>query len=162
MDIKLFITDVDGTLTDGKLYFGNEGELFKRFDIKDGYGIYFLLATNNIKPVFITGRKSQIVEKRCQDLGIEECYQGVKDKKKLINEILKKHKCKCSNIAYIGDDLNDFECMQMIKENGGITGCPNDAIDEIKSLAEFNSKYNGGCGAVREFIEHIIKKGVKQ
>ena len=156
--IKLFICDVDGTLTDGKLYFGDNGELFKKFDIKDGYGIYSLLPNNKIETVIITGRSSEIVAKRCADLRVKEVYQGVSDKLLCLKEITDKTGIGFDQVAYIGDDLNDIECITQVNKSGGITACPKNSIKKVKKLVRYVCKNNGGDGAVREFIELIIKK----
>lgn len=144
--------DVDGTLTDGKIYMGNTGEIMKAFDVKDGYGIHNLAISSGIIPIIITGRKSQILEKRCMELGIINIFQGVKEK---IDQLIIVAE-DLSTVAYIGDDVNDLLCMQKVKEAGGCVGCPADAIREIIKIADFVSTKNGGNGAVREFIDWII------
>lgn len=156
--IKLLAMDVDGTLTDGKIYMGNNGEVCKAFSIKDGCGIHDLLIPAKIKPVIITGRYSQILENRCKELGITELYQGITDKIQTLNNILKEKGLSYNNVAYIGDDINDLECMKIIRDAGGIVGCPADSAGEIINLGGFISRKNGGDGAVREFIEYLVKE----
>ena len=165
MDIRFLVMDVDGTLTDGNIYISENGELFKSFNVKDGYGIHELLPNVNggIIPVIITGRSSNITEKRCKELGILSLYQGVKKKEQLYNIIatynnLNHSVYTLSNVAYIGDDMNDLEVMKIIKEAGGSVGCPGDAVNEVKALADFISEYYGGHGAVRDYIEYVINK----
>lgn len=148
--------DVDGTLTDGKIYMGNDGEVCKAFHIKDGCGIHDILIPTGIKPIILTGRTSQIVENRCKELGITAIYQGVNDKLSKLNEILKRDGDNYSQVAYIGDDINDLTCMAVIKNSGGIIGCPADAAGQVKTVADFVSSKNGGEGAVREFIEKVV------
>lgn len=165
---KLLLMDVDGTLTDGKIYMGEGGEVCKAFNIKDGCGIHDILIPAGIIPIIITGRKSVIVEKRCKEIGIEEVYQGVKDKRRKLDTLLHKLNANVTdaalspynygNIAYIGDDINDLCCMEPIKEAGGFIGCPADAADKVKAIADFISTQNGGDGAVREFIEWILEE----
>lgn len=138
--------DVDGTLTDGKIYIGNGGEIFKAFDVKDGYAIHYILSKYGITPVIITGRDSVIMEKRCAEIGIKLLFQGVSDKIAILRDVVNDASLDC--VAYIGDDLNDLECMQLIKEEGGLTGCPSDAINQIKAIASFLSSKTGGNGAV--------------
>ena len=152
--IKYLVMDVDGTLTDGKIYIGNEGEVFKAFDVKDGYAIHYILPQYGITPVIITGRDSVIMEKRCAEIGIKLLFQGVSDKISVLRDVVKGNSLDC--VAYIGDDLNDLKCMQLIKEEGGLIGCPSDAIKQVKAIASFQSTKTGGNGAVREFIEYII------
>ena len=160
--IKYLVMDVDGTLTDGKIYMGVHGELTKAFDIKDGYGIHDMLIPAGVTPVIITGRKSEILENRCGELGITNLFQGVKDKVSKLNTFLSDHKADLSHVAYIGDDLNDIECMKAVKEAGGMTGCPRDAVRGVLSISNFRSKKNGGNGAVREFIEYLLKFNKKK
>ena len=145
--------DVDGTLTDGKIYMGNDGEMMKAFDIKDGCGIHDILIPAGITPVIITGRSSKILENRCKELGITNLHQGIRNK---IEKLLK-ITTNLSTVAYIGDDINDLSCMEPIKEAGGLVGCPADAVQKVIMLADFVSKKNGGNGAVREFIEWIAE-----
>lgn len=159
MNIKMLIMDVDGTLTDGKIYMGENGEVCKVFNIKDGYAIHNLLIPTGIIPVVITGRSSKIVENRCIELGISEIYQGISDKGKILIEVAEKWHIPINKIAYIGDDLNDLNCMQIIKKRGGYIGCPSDAVDTVKKIADFVSHVNGGNGAVREFIEWLLVHG---
>lgn len=153
-EIKNLITDVDGSLTDGKIYIGSGGESMKAFNIKDGCGIHDILIPSGIIPVIITGRSSEILEKRCEELGITQLHQGVSDKLGKLREIIKYESL--SKAAYIGDDINDLPCMREIKQAGGIIGCPADAVKEVKEISDFISERNGGNGAVREFIEWIM------
>lgn len=154
--------DVDGTLTDGKIYMGVDGEEFKAFDIKDGYAIYSLLPEADIIPVVITARKSAIVENRCSELGVKELWQGVHNKFEKLLEILERFsekdgiKYDLQNVAYVGDDILDLKCMEPIKKAGGFIGCPGDAINEIKSIADYVSYVDAGHGAVRDIVEFLI------
>ena len=154
--IKLLIMDVDGTLTDGKIYMSNSGELFKAFDIKDGCGIHDVLPSIGIVPVVITARNSEIVLNRCKELNITECYQGVRNKSEKLIEICEKYNLLSSDgryleVAYIGDDIIDLAIMSMC----GFTACPIDAVDEVKKSVNYVCKNKGGYGAVREFIEFL-------
>lgn len=146
--------DVDGTLTDGKIYMSQMGEFCKAFDIKDGCGIHDILIPAGIVPVIITGRKSDIVLNRCRELDITQLYQGVGNKL----EKLKTVTSDLSTVAYIGDDINDLSCMIEVKKAGGLVGCPANAAKTVAQLADFVSAQNGGDGAVRDFIEWLIKK----
>jgi 3-deoxy-D-manno-octulosonate 8-phosphate phosphatase (KDO 8-P phosphatase) len=156
--IKVMVMDVDGTLTDGKIYMGNNGEVMKAFDIKDGHAIIHF-KDFGITPAIITGRTSKIVENRCSDLKIKHFYQGVENKILKLEELLKVlgsesgEEYTFENVAYAGDDLIDLECMKLC----GVAVCPADAVDEIKAVSHFVSTKNGGCGAVREFYD-LIKK----
>ena len=151
--IKLVLLDVDGTLTDGGIYRGNNGEELKRFNVKDGYAIVNAQKLG-IEFGIITGRKSELVEIRAKELKIKYLYQGISEKIVILEEIMKKDGLSKVEIAYMGDDLNDVLIMKQV----GLSGTPKDAVDEVIQVADFVSKKNGGSGAVREFIEHILKK----
>lgn len=159
--IKFLVMDVDGTLTDGKIYMGNEGEIFKVFDIKDGCGIKELLPINGIIPVIITARNSKMLLHRCEELGVVEIHQEKRNKLDCLNEIISRYctdteQYSLQNVAYIGDDILDLQCMDPIKKIGGITGCPADAIVCVKECCDYIAPHKGGEGAVRDFIEYII------
>ena len=153
--------DVDGTLTDGKIYMGVGGECMKAFDIKDGYALHTLLKENGIIPVIITARKSPMVEHRCKELGVSEIHQGVMKKLACLKGVIERYSSAdqqydLTNVAYIGDDLLDLQCMNPIKEAGGIAGCPSNAAKEVIAVCDFISQYKGGEGAVRDFAEYLI------
>ncbi len=156
--IKIMIFDVDGTLTDGKIYMGNSGEVFKAFSIKDGCGIHDLLPKHEIIPVVITARESDIVKNRCHELNITECWQKIRNKSEKMREIANKYGIAPDEngvyreIAYVGDDIIDISCMRLC----GLVACPADAVEEVKKISHFISTRNGGDGAVREFIEQVV------
>ena len=156
--------DVDGTLTDGKIYMSAQGELFKVFDIKDGAGINEILPRLGIVPVIITGRESKILENRCNELGIKELHQNTCDKSGRLSTILsnwsqKDHvQYEMSDVAYIGDDIIDLQCMTQIKSQSGIVACPADAVSCVKKVADYICEQPGGNGAVREFIEWLAAR----
>lgn len=149
--IKLLVMDVDGTLTDGKIYMGNNGEVMKAFDVKDGCGIKDILPTMGITPVIITGRVSQIVENRAKEIGITELHQGVRDKLAVLKEVAEKYAATPDEIAYIGDDINDLDCIEYC----GFTACPADAVEEVKLMVSYVCENNGGKGAIRELIGNL-------
>lgn len=151
-NIKYLVMDVDGTLTDGKIYMGRNGELCKAFNIKDGYGIRDIAIASGVVPIIITGRMSKIVENRCEELGINLLYQGVADKLVVLQSVVED----LATVAYIGDDINDLSCMIAVKKAGGFVGCPLDASSKVIAIADYVSKYKGGDGAVRDFIERIV------
>lgn len=152
--IKVLVLDVDGTLTDGKVYIGEKGELFKAFDIKDGLGIHDILPKYGILPVIITGRQSTMLAVRCREIGIEYLYQGVRDKIDTLRKLLDELGLDYANCAYMGDDVNDLPCMRL----AAVVGCPADAVEAVKQTAHYIAARNGGCGAVREFIEWLCKE----
>lgn len=157
--MRFLVMDVDGTLTNGKIYMGENGELFKAFDIKDGCGIKDILPQMGIIPVIITARSSQMLENRCRELGIVQFYQGERDKIGRLREILAETSSQdgcmygLENVAYIGDDILDLQCMLPVKEAGGLVACPADAVKKVMNVADFVSVKNGGNGAVRELID---------
>lgn len=155
MKIKYLVMDVDGTLTDGKINIGTNGEVFKSFDVKDGYGIYSILPSYGIVPIIITGRESLIVSYRAKELKINEIHQGVSDKLAQLRAILR-DEAGLNTVAYIGDDLNDMEVMMAIRMAGGYTGCPADSATVVKDIVSYVCHSKGGNGAVREFIDKII------
>ena len=150
--IKLLVMDVDGTLTDGKIYMGENGEVMKAFNVKDGYAIAHMLPDMGIIPVIITGRKSRIVENRAKELGITELYQGVGNKLEKLKEVAAKYNTTPDEIAYIGDDLNDLECIEYC----GLSACPADAVEDVKNMCAFICSNSAGNGAVRNCIERIM------
>ena len=152
MSIKLVAFDVDGVLTDGGLIFDENGHEYKVFNAKDGQGIVNL---NNagIVTAIITARKNGTVEHRAKNLNIKELHQTSKNKIATLNEIMEKYEISFEEIAYMGDDLPDI----CILEKVALKGCPADAVDEVKKVANFVSSKNGGHGAVREFCDYILK-----
>lgn len=156
--IKVLIIDVDGTLTDGKIYMSSSGELMKAFNTKDGYAIANLLRQNSIEPIILTGRYSEIVKLRAQELNINQVYQGCNDKELAMGEICKNNSVLKEELAYIGDDDNDIESMRMCH----LTGCPADASINVRNFVNYVAKSRGGEGAVREFIEYIIASNERE
>lgn len=151
--IRYIIMDIDGTLTDGKIYMGASGELMKAFSVKDGMAINYILKPAGIVPIVVTARTSKIVQKRCEELGIEEVYQGKVDKVSLLKKILAD---KLQYCAYFGDDILDLKCMRLIKEAGGIVACPADAVKEVKAICNYICINRAGEGALREFSEWLV------
>lgn len=148
MKIKMLVMDVDGTLTNGHIYVGPEGEHMKAFHVQDGYGIAHILPQLGIVPVIITGRSSKIVEKRAGELKITHLHQGVLDKLGKLKEVAAQLGVTAEEIAYIGDDINDLDCIRYC----GYTACPADAVCEVQDAVDYVCKRDGGRGAVREFI----------
>ncbi len=151
-EIKIIILDVDGTMTDGKISYDNNGIETKSFNVKDGMAIGQAIKYG-IKVAIITGRTSKIVEQRASELGISDIYQGVGNKIATLDQLLEKYGYTYENVAYMGDDINDIPAM-MRANYVGITA---DAVSDIEEFSHFKSRYNGGYGAVREFIEGILK-----
>lgn len=150
--IRLLILDVDGVMTDGSIILDNEGNEFKRFHVRDGHGIK-MIQRAGITVAIITGRKSKVVEIRAKELGIKEVYQRVFKKSEVYNKLLKKYKCKDENVAFMGDDVVDRELIA----RAGLTAAPSDAEEDVKKMADMVTKRGGGRGAVREYIDCILK-----
>jgi 3-deoxy-D-manno-octulosonate 8-phosphate phosphatase (KDO 8-P phosphatase) len=150
--IKLLILDVDGVLTDGSIILDNTGNEFKMFHVRDGHAIKMLKKVG-IKVALISGRKSHVVERRAEELGIIEVHQGIFKKSAVYESLLQKYKCNDAETAFMGDDIVDIELLK----RAGLSGVPADADEGVKKWAAFISTKKGGRGAVREFIELILK-----
>lgn len=148
--------DVDGTLTDGKIYMGVQGELMKAFDVKDGCGIKEVLPQHGIVPVIITARKSDILQNRCHELGISELHQGVRNKLECLEAVLTRFSSNLSEVAYVGDDILDLQCILPVTKHGGFAACPQDAVKAVSECCNYVSPLPAGRGAVRDIIEHIL------
>jgi len=155
--LKLLAFDVDGVLTDGNVYLDSQGNEIKQFNTKDGLGIE-LAIKNGLKIALISGRNSQAVSRRAKELGIKYCFQGVKDKKNVLNSLQKKIKAKREETSFMGDDIPDLK----VKNEVALFVCPVDAVKEAKENADIIVKRKGGKGAVREWIDIVLsfKKGV--
>ena len=149
--VKLLLLDVDGVLTDGRLYYGNAGEELKAFDIQDGLGIK-LLQNAGIKVGIITGRSSELVERRAKELGIDHLIQGREDKLTALNELLEKITFDLEEIAFVGDDLPDLAIIRRV----GLGITPANGNHLIASQALWQTKKSGGNGAVRDVAELIL------
>lgn len=149
--IKMLLLDVDGVLTDGKLYFSNNGDELKAFNIQDGLGIK-LLQRHGITVGIVTGKRSLLVTNRAKDLGIDIVVQGREDKLAAIREIIADLDITLNEIAYIGDDLPDLSAITSV----GLGMTVANGVAEIKKEAHWISQYHGGHGAVREACEMIL------
>jgi 3-deoxy-D-manno-octulosonate 8-phosphate phosphatase (KDO 8-P phosphatase) len=150
--IKLLLTDCDGVLTDGGVYYGENGEMLKRFNIRDGMGVERLKNLANVETGIVTGEISPSVKMRAEKLKITELHLGIKDKLSLLASILERKNLQPDEVAYIGDDVNDLEIMQCI----GLSACPADAMVFNRNIADYVCENKGGHGAFREFAELII------
>lgn len=151
--IKLIVCDVDGTLTDGKIYMSAQGEMMKAFNIKDGLALA-RLSRHGVTPVILTGRTSEITLRRCAELRITEIHQGVEDKATRLREIAAKFACQLSEIAYLGDDINDLASLKLC----GVSACPADAVKPVRESCTYVSALRGGEGAARDIIEWLIEQ----
>ena len=151
-NIKILVLDVDGTLTDGKLYMDDKDNALKAFNVRDGFAIVNWLKLGG-EVAIITGKSSNIVERRAKELGIKYVVQGSKNKTQDLKKILERLNLSFENVAYMGDDLNDIGLMKKI----ALPACPRDAVLEVLEICKFISNKNGGEGAVRDLLEHIMK-----
>lgn len=151
--IKYWVIDVDGTMTDGGVYYDEHGNETKKFCTKDAAG-FFAARQAGMKTLILTGRECAATKRRMTELKADYLYQNVKDKRKFLSDFFQKHDIHKEEIAYIGDDLNDYEAMQL----AGFIGCPKDSCKEILETAHYVSVKDGGCGAVRDVIEYVLRK----
>jgi len=149
--IIYFFSDVDGTLTDGTAFYSAQGEYLKQFSFRDGTGFY-LLQKLGITGGIITRENSEIVSRRAEKLQLEHCFLGVENKLEFLEDFLLAQNGTLANLAYIGDDLNDLDVLSKC----GLSFCPYDAVDTIKKEVDIICKSNGGFGAFRDAVEHLI------
>ena len=153
MSIELIVLDVDGTMTDSRITYSETGDEIKSFNVKDGLAIASWRKLGK-QVAIITGRSSQIVARRAKELHIEHFYQGIHNKKEVLENLLEKLDLTMENVAAIGDDLND---LQMLK-SAHISFVPRDASAYVDKIATVILSKKGGDGAVREMIEYLINK----
>ena len=151
--IKLVITDVDGVLTDGGMYYSAKGEEFKKFNAVDGMAVE-LLRKQGIKTVFMTKENSQIAKQRGKKVKAAAVFVNVIKKEKQLSKICHDFRVETEEIAYIGDDINDFEIMKLV----GFSATPANGLYQIKKIADYICKSRGGEGAFREFTDLILLK----
>lgn len=151
--IKALFLDVDGVLTDGRLYMDDRGRELKVFDTKDGHGIKMALAAG-LRVVWISGRKSLATTRRARDLGVRHCYQGIADKEALYRKLCRRWKLDPSETAAIGDDEPDVPLL----EAAGFSACPADSVLPARAAAQVVLEHGGGRGAVREFVEKVLER----
>jgi len=149
--IKLIVLDVDGCLTDGKIIYSSDGIESKNFNVKDGLAIATWIRMGN-QVAIITGRQSEIVKRRADELGIQYLFQGIKDKERVLKELVESLGLKFYEVGAIGDDLNDYNMLKMV----GSSFTPQDGVKEIKEIVKSVLTCNGGDGAVREMIDTLI------
>ncbi len=153
-DIKLFATDVDGTLTDGCMYYAEDGMELKKFNFRDGMG-FQLLRESGIKTAMITSEETNIVKKRANKLNVDYLSMGTWKKLEFVQNICDELGITLNQVAYIGDDINDFELLNAVKYKA----CPQDSVSKIKNIPGIlHLEHKGGDGAVREFIEILLNE----
>jgi 3-deoxy-D-manno-octulosonate 8-phosphate phosphatase (KDO 8-P phosphatase) len=149
--VQVLALDVDGVLTDGGLYLGNDGKEYKRFHVHDGLGLV-LLQRVGVRVLWISGRQHDGVKARAEELGVY-LVQGVHDKPLVLRDILGRWGIELPKVAYMGDDWNDYSVMQVV----GVRLAPCDATDWVKRFADYVTVRPGGYGAVREVCELILE-----
>lgn len=153
MDIKLFITDIDGVWTDGGMYYSEKGDEQKKFNTSDSAGVLFL-RENDIEIAIISGENTQIVRNRAKKLKIEHCYLGISNKVKVATDLCQKLNINFSQVAFIGDDINDLALLKQV----AFSGTPQQAPLYIQKVVDFICQKKGGEGAFREFVEHYLEQ----
>ena len=149
--IKLFATDVDGVLTDGGMYYAESGDEWKKFNTRDGMGIKLLQRAGVITAI-VTQERTKLVARRAEKLTIPELHQGVMDKLSLVRDMSARYGLTLSQVAYIGDDINDLETLKAV----GFSATPADGMPEVAAAVDYICRKKGGEGAVREIIEMIL------
>ena len=152
MNIKILVLDVDGTLTDAKVIYGSDNIEIKEFNTRDGL-IIGKLPELGINVVILTARKCEAVSRRAAELKCE-VIQMAKNKSLVLREIVERYGVKLSEVAYFGDDLNDYEAMSLC----GFKACPANAVPHIKGICDYVSTIDGGYGAVRDCAEEMLKR----
>ena len=151
-NIKILLTDVDGVLTDGGMYYSIHGDVMKKFNAKDGMGIN-ILRKKNIPTIVITKEKTKIVKQWAKKMNVKKVYDGIMKKELILEKICKSFKISEKEIAFVGDDVNDLELMKKV----GFSVTPKDGNNTVKKIADYVTKSKGGEGAVREITDLIIK-----
>ncbi len=152
--IRLFVLDVDGTLTDGGFYMHGRGGELKRFDVRDGMGIV-RLRTAGVEIAFLSGRASEATAQRARDLGVGLLFNGAGEKLPVFRKLISDMRLDADEVAYMGDDVNDVDCLRA----AGLAFAPADAADEAKAAADIVTRRSGGRGAVREAADYILNQG---
>ena len=150
--VVMLALDVDGVLTSGMLYYDEHGGENKSFNVRDGLGLRLLLEAG-VEVAIISGRQSAALARRAQEFNIELVFQGVRNKRLLLNKLLQDKKIKWEQVAYMGDDVNDLACLSQV----GLPMAPADAAPEVLAIARFVASQPGGQGAVRQACELILK-----
>ncbi len=149
--IKLVLTDVDGVLTDGGMYYSSKGDMMKKFHVRDGMGVN-LLKKNGIGTIIVTKEKNEIIRQWAKKMNVLKLFDGVQDKSKVLPKICKNFSILSENIAYIGDDINDLGLLKLV----GFSAVPHDAIVEAKQICNYVCKQNSGNGVFREISDLIL------
>jgi len=150
--IKIILTDVDCVLTDGGMYYTENGDIMKKFHTRDGMGVA-LLRKEKISTIIITKEKTKFVKLWAKKMKIEKLYDGIQKKEDLVNEICNHYNVKSEELAYIGDDVNDVALLKKV----GLSATPADGIPKVKKNCDFVCKLKGGEGAFRELADLVLQ-----
>lgn len=151
--VRLFVIDVDGTMTDAGIYYDESGNETKKFCTKDAAG-FFTAHEVGIEIMVLTGRECAATTRRMTEMNVEYLCQNVRDKRSFLLDFMEQHHLSSEEVAYIGDDLNDLPPMELV----GFVGCPADSCEEIIRIADYVSAVKGGYGAVRDVISYVLKQ----
>ncbi len=152
--IKLLILDVDGVMTDGGMYFTASGDQFKKFNTKDGMGIMHAIKKGMVVGIISSGFKDVGVSARAEMLGIQKCYVGRAPKMEILTEWCTELQIELSEVAIIGDDINDLEIMRSV----GFSASPSDAVEVVKKEVDLILSTKGGAGCIREFVDYFLEE----
>jgi 3-deoxy-D-manno-octulosonate 8-phosphate phosphatase (KDO 8-P phosphatase) len=150
--IRLLVLDVDGTMTDGRLYYGKEGEALKAFDVRDGHGLRLLRIYGGVRLAALTGRRADLVQQRCSELSIDPVVGSSRDKASALRKICEEAAISLSATAFMGDDVNDLPALRL----AALSCAPSDAAKEVLSEVRWVSSRRAGHGAVRELCEVLL------
>jgi 3-deoxy-D-manno-octulosonate 8-phosphate phosphatase (KDO 8-P phosphatase) len=150
--IRLVVLDVDGTMTDGRLYYGAQGEAMKAFDVRDGHGLRLLQMYGQVKLAVLTGRRADLVLQRCRELSIEHVVGQSRAKGRAIEEIAREMGVSLENTCFMGDDVNDLPALRLV----GLSCAPSDAAPEVLREVGWIAKHRAGRGAVRDLCELLL------
>ena len=150
--IQLLVLDVDGTMTDGRLYYGHDGEALKAFDVRDGHGLRLLSMYAGVRLAVLTGRRPDLVQLRCRELSIQTVVGSSRDKGKSLREMAASLGVPLEATAFMGDDVNDLPALRL----AGLSACPSDAVAEVLRECAFVADKPGGRGAVRALCQAML------
>ena len=154
--VKALVMDVDGVLTDAGMYYSEKGDELKKFNTRDAQGVELLLK-NGFLVAIITREKTKLVERRAKKMKINNVFQGVQNKLSCLRKFASANDLTLDEVSYIGDDINDLDVLK----SAGLSITVNDATNKIKKEADYVTKANGGCGAVREVCELLLDRNIR-
>lgn len=151
-EIKAFVFDYDGVISDGNIWSANDTIIVRSGNVKDGYAMQYALRKGYLIAI-LSGGSGDSIRSRMKMLGVEDVYLGSHRKKEIFEDFLKDKQLLPEQVLYVGDDIPDYDVMRL----AGVSACPADAAEEIKAVADYISHKNGGCGCVRDVIEQVLR-----